>query len=177
MNTYNTCFCTPLSHLSGAICLLPLSYMASDSSWKVSSFSSLLTLVMLNKLRCHAHFWFPANQITWSWFLLEIHIFNDKQCRSRSVGFFRSQLIWIYTVCLDGMSCSAGEGLILSMLDKNFRRHHFEIVFLINKSWLFIWIVCQADELHEMSARLIFFKKKKKDHNVVCCSCDWHFKG
>ena len=27
-----------------------------------------------------------------------IHIFNDKQCRSRSVGYFRSQLIWICTV-------------------------------------------------------------------------------
>ena len=30
-----------------------------------------------------------------------VHIYsklNDKQCRSRSVGFFRSQLIWIYTV-------------------------------------------------------------------------------
>ena len=24
---------------------------------------------------------------------------NGKQCRSRSVGFFRSQLIWNYTVC------------------------------------------------------------------------------
>ena len=33
-----------------------------------------LTLVMLNKLRCHAHFKFPANQITWSMFLIEIHI-------------------------------------------------------------------------------------------------------
>ena len=37
---------------------------------------------------------------------------NGKQCRSRSVGFFRSQLIWIYTVC----KCrvypgSAGQGL------------------------------------------------------------------
>ena len=30
---------------------------------------------------------------------IEINIFNDKQCRSWSVGFFRSQLIWIYTVC------------------------------------------------------------------------------
>ena len=55
-----------------------------------------LTLVMLNNLRCNAHF-SPVNQITWSGFLIEIHIFNDKQCRSRSVGFF--QLIWIYTVC------------------------------------------------------------------------------
>ena len=31
--------------------------------------------------------------------LIQIHILNDKQSRSRSVGFFRSQLIWIYTVC------------------------------------------------------------------------------
>ena len=31
--------------------------------------------------------------------LIHIHILNDKQCRSRSVGFFRSQLIWVYTVC------------------------------------------------------------------------------
>ena len=29
-----------------------------------------LTLVMLNNLRCHAHF-FPANQITWSGFLIK----------------------------------------------------------------------------------------------------------
>ena len=50
-----------------------------------------LTFLMLNKLRCHAHFHFPANQITWSGVLIEIHMFTDKQCRSRSVGFFRSQ--------------------------------------------------------------------------------------
>ena len=53
---------------------------------------------MLNKLRCHAHFQFSANRIAWSGLLLQIQILNDKQCRSRSVGFFRSQLIWIYTV-------------------------------------------------------------------------------
>ena len=58
-----------------------------------------LTLAMLNKLRCHTQFWFSANQITWSNLLIQIHIVNDKQGRSRSVGFFRSQLIWIYTVC------------------------------------------------------------------------------
>ena len=40
-----------------------------------------------------------ANQIACSMLLIQIHILNDKQCRSRSVGFFRSQLIWIYTVC------------------------------------------------------------------------------
>ena len=60
-----------------------------------------LTLVLLNKLRCDAHFQFTANQITWSRLLIQIHIPNGKQCRSRSVDFFffRSQLIWIYTVC------------------------------------------------------------------------------
>ena len=44
-----------------------------------------------------------------------IQIFNGKQCRSRSVGFFRSQLIWIYTVCNGrAYQSSAGLGLIYS---------------------------------------------------------------
>ena len=51
-------------------------------------------------------------QLTWSRLLIQIHIQNDKQCRSRSVGFFRSQLIWIYTVCKDRIyPGSAGQGL------------------------------------------------------------------
>ena len=54
--------------------------------------------VIVNKLVCHAHFKLSANQITWSRMLIKMHILNGKQCRSRSVGFFRSQLIWIYTV-------------------------------------------------------------------------------
>ena len=62
----------------------------------------LLTLALLNTLRCHAHFSFKANQITWSGFLTEIHIFNVKECRSRSVGFFRSQLILIYKFAKTG---------------------------------------------------------------------------
>ena len=33
--------------------------------------------------------------------LIHIHILYDKQCRFRSVGSFRSQLIWIYTVSKD----------------------------------------------------------------------------
>ena len=41
---------------------------------------------------------------------------NEKQCRSRSVGFLRSQLIWIYTVCKDRVYLgSAGQGLISSI--------------------------------------------------------------
>ena len=71
-----------------------------------------LTLVLLNKLRCHDHFKFTADEITWSRLLLWIHILNVKQCRSRSVGFFRSQLNWIYTVCKGRVyPGSAGQGL------------------------------------------------------------------
>ena len=72
---------------------------------------------MLNKLRYHTHFWFSANQITWSKLLTEIHILNGKQCRSRSVGFFRSQLIWIYTVCKGRVyPHSAGQGLSTGLI-------------------------------------------------------------
>ena len=46
-----------------------------------------LTLVMLNKLWCHAHFWFPANQISWSRFLIYIRILDGKQCRSDWSGY------------------------------------------------------------------------------------------
>ena len=43
---------------------------------------------------------------------------NGKQCRSRSVGF-RSQLIWIYTVCKGSVyPGSAGQGLILDFCFK-----------------------------------------------------------
>ena len=50
--------------------------------------SNFLTLVMLNKLRCHIHFQFLANQIACSRLWIQICILNDKHCRSRSVGFF-----------------------------------------------------------------------------------------
>ena len=75
-----------------------------------------LTLDMLNKLRCRAHFLFSANQITWSRLLIYSLILNGKQCRSRLVGFFRSQLIWIYTVCKCRIySGLAGQGLRLTV--------------------------------------------------------------
>ena len=95
-------------------------------------------LVMLNKLRCHAHFPFSANQITWSRLLIPIHTLNGKQCRARSVGFFRSQLIWIYIVCNDRIYLdSAGPGLIFSyfsivafivVFNGNMLLRHFERV-------------------------------------------------
>ena len=82
----------------------------------VPSYYPDLTLVLLNKLRCHTYFQFSANQITWSSLLIQIHILNGKQCRSRSVGFFRSQLIWIYTVCKDRVyPGSAGLGLTINL--------------------------------------------------------------
>ena len=40
-----------------------------------------------------------GNRIPWSRLLIYICLVNGKQYRSRSVGFFRSQLIWIYSVC------------------------------------------------------------------------------
>ena len=44
---------------------------------------------------------------------IKIHILNGTQCRSRSVGFWRSQMIWIYTVCKGRVyPGSAGLGLI-----------------------------------------------------------------
>ena len=45
--------------------------------------------------------------------IVGINSHNDKQCRSRLVGFFRSQLIWIFTVCKVRVYLgSAGQGLI-----------------------------------------------------------------
>ena len=70
---------------------------------------------MLNKLRCHTHFKSSANQFSWSRLLIQIQIMNGKQCKSRSVGFFRSKLIWIYTVCKHrAYPGSAGQGLKLT---------------------------------------------------------------
>ena len=62
---------------------------------------------MLNKLR------YQARQSDYLIsIVLWIHILNDKQCRSRSVGFFRSQLIWIYTDCKGSVLSSAGHWLM-----------------------------------------------------------------
>ena len=71
-----------------------------------------LMTAMLNKLKPRP--FLSANHITWFRLLIHIHILNDKQCRSRSVGFWRSQLIWIYTVCKGRVNpCSAVHGLMM----------------------------------------------------------------
>ena len=49
--------------------------------------------------------------------LIPVHILNYTQCRSRSVGFFRNQLIWIHTVCKSRVyPVSAGQGLITKLI-------------------------------------------------------------
>ena len=91
------CFSAPIIIKFASSCLFSKSkYFKAHSLF---SGPLTLTLVLLNKLRCQTLFKFSANQITSSRLLISIHILNGKQCRSRSVGFFRSQLIWIYTVC------------------------------------------------------------------------------
>ena len=87
-----------------------VSYILIYSAWQglmqmTSRVAALLTLVMLNQLRCRAYLQFSANQITWSRLLIQIHVQNDKQ--------WRSQIIWIYTVCKDRVNPgSAGQGLV-----------------------------------------------------------------
>ena len=52
--------------------------------------------------------------------IVATNLHNSKQCRSRSVGFFRSQLIWIYTVCKGRVyPGSAGQGLSYPQLPPN----------------------------------------------------------
>ena len=52
------------------------------------------------------------------------------------------------------------------------------LFFRENKSWHFMWIVCQADNLHEMS-RLFSEKKKKKKNNkkLLSAAVVIHIKG
>ena len=126
-----------------------------------------LTLVMLNKLRCHTHFLLSANQITWSSLLIQICILNVKQCRSRSVGFFRSQLILIYTVCKRRTHpSSAGPGLSFCFLCYSLKIGH--ITFELGCWKRCLWSICrqwrsgsactsvQSDQgLHNLFAELL----------------------
>ena len=74
----------------------------------------------LNKLRYHVHFLFLANRITWPRLLIQIQIYNGKQCRSKSVGFWRSQLILLYTVC-KGRAYPGTAGLGLTLIQTLFK--------------------------------------------------------
>ena len=121
------------SHLDQAR-LLVRTHLTIDPDQKPHSacanLSKYLTLVMLNNLRYYAHFQFLANQFTGSRLLILIKIFIGKQCRSRSVGFSRSQLIWIYTVC----KCrtypgSAGQGLRENIIQTYFLSYDLDPIY------------------------------------------------
>ena len=57
---------------------------------------------------------------------IKLHSLNHKQCRSRTAGFFRSQLIWIFTVCKGRVySGSAGQGL--NSIDRDIK-HQISII-------------------------------------------------
>ena len=85
--------------------------MGPDQSFRCPPMVFLIFL-RLNKLRWHAFFKFQPVRF-WSRLLIQIHILIGKQCRSRSVGFIRSQLIWIYIICKDRTNLySAGQGII-----------------------------------------------------------------
>ena len=91
----------------------------------------------------------------WYRLLLQIHILNDKQCRSRSFGFFRSHLIWGYTVCVGRVyPASAGLGLTLG---KIFSRRYIEIFFLFfpRKQDLAFQTICRK-------CHILFSGKSKK---------------
>ena len=40
-----------------------------------------------------------------------------------------------------------------------------------------MWILCLAEDSHEISSLIFSEKQWKKIMNVVCCSRDWRFKG
>ena len=87
-----------------------------------------LTLAMLNKLRCHAHFKFWANQITYSRLLIKNHILNGKQYRSRSVPTDLDH----HCLQLQGLiPGSAGPGLNYSVspkdLDVGTHQNHLQV--------------------------------------------------
>ena len=104
----------------------------------------LFTLVLLNKLRCHTHFWLSANQITWSRVLIQIHILEDKQLRSRSVGFFT------------GSTLFAKAGHIIS-LDKNGYQVN---IFLISPQKHMLWVLIKRAKPNEYPQHMFLWRNK-----------------
>ena len=134
--------------------------------------------------------------ITWSRLLIHILILNDKQCRSKSVGFFRSQLIetvqiqiswllqkptdwrsqliWSYTVCKDRIHPgSAGQGLTFTTLRANSADNKLMIFFLFfpeNR------MTFHANYLHwrqfAWNVKFRFLGKRRKIFQYIVC---WKF--
>ena len=109
--------------------------------WSFSVYIFALGWLFINP--CHAHFQFSANQITLSRLLILVHILNDKQCRSRLVGFC--------TVCKGRVYLdSAGEGLthncsrwhsMIFIFSKNKAHHFLKDNSLKNVKPYFLWII------------------------------------
>ena len=82
----------------------PLDWWTKEGTFwlDLSRFSYLLTLTLIKPLSCWIKMPCPLLIFIQSDYLIQVvdtDSHNDKQCRSRSVGFFRSQLIWIYSIC------------------------------------------------------------------------------
>ena len=97
--------------------------------------------------------------------LIQIHILNGKQCRSRSVGFFRSHPIWICTVCKGGAyQGSAGPGLMIRSC------RYKKITFATLKAkW--------ADEWPVSDIFLIFNRKQTYFIQVSSRKFEWYVKS
>ena len=122
-----------------------------------------------------------------------------KQNRSRSVGLWRSQLIWICTVChsvcgltstiwikeSDWLTIRSGRGILiyvawqgsivlkLSTLDKFFSNDKLKYFFLIfpkNRIWHFMQIVCNPMEEICMTGQILYSWKNWRH-------LAWHFKS
>ena len=106
----------------------------------------ILTLVMLNKLRCHAYFQFSAGHITWARLVLYMYILNDKQCRFRSVGFFRSHAYFQFSA--DHITWTR---LVLYMHILNDKQCRFRSVGFFRSQLIWIYTVCKG-RVHPGSA-------------------------
>ena len=97
--------------------------------------------------------------------IVAINSHNGKQCRSRSVGFFRSQLIWIYTVCKGKeYQGSPRHGLIYIIAsDKSGSK---VTIFLVSQQKYRLWVPKNLEEELLMSTHHMFLWRNKKNTNT-----------
>ena len=71
--------------------------------------------------------------------------------------------------------------LTLKAPNKNFSRRHFNVFYfyLLKKIWLDVLCESSALQRIHMKYQVLFSLKNDEEifMNVVCCSCDWCFKG
>ena len=83
-----------------------------------------LTLVMLNKVRCYARFWFPANQITWSGFFDRNSHFQWQTVQIQISWLQKPTDLDLHCLLRQDMLCSARE-----------RKPHLNLIMTRHKSW------------------------------------------